>query len=126
MADCCNDKACDIDALHKHQSSRLMIVLAINAVLSVIELTEGLIGHSTLLVADSLDMLGDSYYLRLVRYRQMYEGFMCQRNPELQWSHKTAHQLHVDRLLLGSASVSNGLRIQSVDATSWLNRSAGV
>jgi|APDee1175537692_1029409.scaffolds.fasta_scaffold06704_2 hypothetical protein len=108
MADCCNDKACEIDALHKHQSSRLKIVLAINAVMSVIELTEGLIGHSALLVADSLDMLGDSYYLRLVRYRKMYEGFMCQRNPELQWSTKTAHQLHVDRLLLGSASVSNG------------------
>jgi cation diffusion facilitator family transporter len=60
MADCCNDKACEIDALRERQSSTLKIVLAINAVMFVVELTAGLIGHSVSLVADSLDMLGDA------------------------------------------------------------------
>jgi len=60
MADCCNDKACEIDALHDRQSSTLKSVLAINAVMFVVELTAGLLGHSVSLVADSLDMLGDA------------------------------------------------------------------
>lgn len=60
MADCCNDKACEIDALRGRQSSTLKIVLAINAVMFIVELTAGLLGHSVSLVADSLDMLGDA------------------------------------------------------------------
>ena len=60
MADCCNDKACEFDALRGRQSSTLKIVLAINAAMFVVELTAGLIGHSVSLVADSLDMLGDA------------------------------------------------------------------
>jgi len=60
MADCCNDKACEFDALRGRQSSTLKIVLAINAAMFVVELTAGLIGHSVSLVADSLDMMGDA------------------------------------------------------------------
>lgn len=60
MADCCNDKACEIEALRARQSSTLKIVLAINAVMFLVELTAGLIGDSVSLVADSLDMLGDA------------------------------------------------------------------
>ena len=60
MADCCNDKACEIDVLKDRQSSTLKIVLIINAVMFVIELTAGLLGNSISLVADSLDMLGDA------------------------------------------------------------------
>lgn len=60
MADCCNDKACEIDAMRGRQSSTLKIVLGINAAMFVIELTAGLLGHSVSLVADSLDMLGDA------------------------------------------------------------------
>lgn len=60
MADCCNDKACEIEALRGRQSSILKIVLAINAVMFVVELTAGLLGNSISLVADSLDMLGDA------------------------------------------------------------------
>jgi Co/Zn/Cd efflux system component len=60
MADCCNDKACEIDALRNRQSSILKIVLGINAVMFIVELTAGLLGHSVSLVADSLDMLGDA------------------------------------------------------------------
>ena len=60
MADCCNNKACEIDALRTRQSAMLKTVLAINAVMFVIELTAGLISGSASLVADSLDMLGDA------------------------------------------------------------------
>ena len=60
MANCCNDKACELEALRGRQSATLKIVLAINAVMFVVELTAGLIGHSVSLVADSLDMLGDA------------------------------------------------------------------
>jgi Co/Zn/Cd efflux system component len=60
MADCCNDKACEIDALRGRQSSMLKIVLGINAVMFVVELTAGLVAGSVSLVADSLDMLGDA------------------------------------------------------------------
>jgi len=60
MADCCNDKACEIDALRTRQSSTLKIVLVINAVMFIVELVAGLLGNSVSLVADSLDMLGDA------------------------------------------------------------------
>ncbi len=60
MADCCSGKSCEIDALRERQSSTLKIVLVINAVMFVVELTAGLLGGSISLVADSLDMLGDA------------------------------------------------------------------
>jgi Co/Zn/Cd efflux system component len=60
MADCCNDKACEIEALRDRQSSTLKTVLGINAVMFIVELTAGLISGSVSLLADSLDMLGDA------------------------------------------------------------------
>jgi Co/Zn/Cd efflux system component len=60
MTDCCNDKACGIEALRNRQSSTLKIALSINAVMFIVELTAGLIGGSVSLLADSLDMLGDA------------------------------------------------------------------
>ena len=60
MADCCNDKACEIEALRNRQSLTLKIVLGINVAMFIVELTAGLIGSSVSLVADSLDMLGDA------------------------------------------------------------------
>ncbi len=52
MSDCCNDKACEVEALPSRQSATLKIVLGINAVMFGVELSAGLL-------ADSLDMLGD-------------------------------------------------------------------
>ena len=60
MADCCNDKACEIDALRGRQSATLKAVLGINAVMFMIELAAGLVSGSLSLMADSLDMLGDA------------------------------------------------------------------
>jgi len=60
MADCCNDKACEIEALRDRQRSVLKIVLGINAAMFFVELTAGLLADSVSLIADSLDMLGDA------------------------------------------------------------------
>lgn len=60
MAGCCSGKSCELEALRERQSSTLKIVLAINAVMFVVELAAGLLSGSVSLVADSLDMLGDA------------------------------------------------------------------
>src|SRR3990167_92180 len=60
MSDFCQDKSCEIDALRARQSGTLKIVLAINAVMFLVELGAGLAAHSVSLLADSLDMLGDA------------------------------------------------------------------
>jgi cation diffusion facilitator family transporter len=60
MADCCNDKAGEIDVLRERQSTVLKTVLAINATMFLIEAVAGIMARSTALLADSLDMLGDA------------------------------------------------------------------
>lgn len=60
MADCCQDKACEIEMLRNSQSKVLKTVLAVNLVMFVVELTVGLLAGSVSLLADSLDMLGDT------------------------------------------------------------------
>jgi len=58
---CCEAKAGDLTALRSKQRSALWAVLAINAVLFVVEFTVGWWARSTALLADSLDMLGDAF-----------------------------------------------------------------
>lgn len=60
MADCCENKACALDALRERQSATLKIVLGINAVMFVVELMAGMMVGSTALLSDSLDNLGDA------------------------------------------------------------------
>jgi cation diffusion facilitator family transporter len=60
MAGCCEDKACEVIALRETHSRVLWFVLAINAAMFVVEATAGVLGSSTALLADSLDMLGDA------------------------------------------------------------------
>lgn len=59
-ADCCEDKSCGLEGLRKKQGSVLKAVLAINAVMFLVEGGAGLWAESTALLADSLDMLGDA------------------------------------------------------------------
>lgn len=68
MVDCCDDKETAIAALKDRQSATLKIVLAINAVMFVVELTSGLLARSTALVSDSLDNLGDALTYALSLY----------------------------------------------------------
>jgi cation diffusion facilitator family transporter len=60
MADCCEDKSCEITAMRATHGRVLWIVLLINAVMFVVEGWAGLLAHSTSLLADALDMLGDT------------------------------------------------------------------
>jgi len=60
VADCCEDKSCALEALRGRQSATLKIVLAINAVMFVVELASGLGARSTALMSDALDNLGDA------------------------------------------------------------------
>ena len=60
MSDCCANTQCEIDKLRLRQRNVLVAVLAVNAVLFLIECAAGLAASSTALVADSLDMLGDA------------------------------------------------------------------
>lgn len=68
MSDCCENKACALDALKKRQGSTLKIVLGINAVMFVVELIAGMMAGSTALLSDSLDNLGDALTYGLSLY----------------------------------------------------------
>ncbi|MBI3221637.1 MAG: cation transporter [Nitrosomonadales bacterium] len=68
MADCCENKACAVDALRERQSATLKIVLGINALMFVVELISGMLAGSTALLSDSLDNLGDAMTYGLSLY----------------------------------------------------------
>jgi len=60
MTSCCEDKSCEITAMRDSHGRVLWIVLAINAIMFVVEGGAGWLAHSTSLLADALDMLGDA------------------------------------------------------------------
>jgi len=60
MKNCCKDKSCELDALRASHGRVLWIVLIINAAMFVVEGGAGVLAHSTSLLADALDMLGDA------------------------------------------------------------------
>ena len=61
MAECMCGSPSELEKLRARQSATLKIVLAINAVMFLVEFTAGIIASSTALLADSLDMLGDVF-----------------------------------------------------------------
>lgn len=60
MSDCREDRQAAVAALRDHQAWVLKVVLALNAAMFVVEASAGMLAHSTALLADSLDMLGDT------------------------------------------------------------------
>ena len=60
MASCCEDKSCEITAIRERHQRVLWIVLVINALMFFGEGVAGFLAHSTSLMADALDMLGDA------------------------------------------------------------------
>jgi len=60
MANCCENKSCEVTALRESHSRVLWVVLGINALMFMIEGIAGTLAHSTSLLADALDMLGDA------------------------------------------------------------------
>jgi Co/Zn/Cd efflux system component len=60
MDTCCESKSQVLSQLQESHKKVLHIVLGINVILFAVEITAGLLAHSSALLADSLDMLGDS------------------------------------------------------------------
>jgi len=67
MSGCCGNN-CSLDARQQQQRSTLKIVLAINALMFFVILAAALYGHSTSLLADSLDNFGDALTYALSLY----------------------------------------------------------
>ena len=60
MDQCCEAKAQELVALRDRQRGVLVLVLVVNVAMFCVEFGAGLLSGSTALLADSLDMLGDS------------------------------------------------------------------
>ena len=60
MDACCEAKSEEIEKLKADHKKVLKIVLTINVLLFIVEVTAGFVAHSTALLADSLDMFGDA------------------------------------------------------------------
>ena len=60
MTGCCENKSCTLDAMRANHGRVLKVVLAANAIMFVVETLAGMNVHSTALLADASDMLGDS------------------------------------------------------------------
>jgi cation diffusion facilitator family transporter len=61
MDDCCETKAGELDVIRSRHGRVLGAVLAVNALMFIVEFWAGLVSGSSALLADSLDMLGDSF-----------------------------------------------------------------
>ncbi|MFC1747234.1 cation transporter [Pseudomonadota bacterium] len=59
---------CELEVTDKAQARTLVILLAINLVMFVAEVFAGVIGQSTALIADSLDMLADAFVYAVALY----------------------------------------------------------
>jgi cation diffusion facilitator family transporter len=60
MDDCCAAKTDELASLRAEHKKTLVLVLAINAALFVVEAVAGIFANSSALLADSLDMFGDA------------------------------------------------------------------
>jgi len=68
MDQCCHHQTDTLTILRDRQKGVLQLVLAINAIMFVVECGAGILAHSTALLADSLDMLGDAFVYGLSLY----------------------------------------------------------
>ena len=70
MSDCCANKGSELERLARQADQRrvLVIVLAINAMMFVLEFGAGVLAGSTALMADATDMLGDALVYGLSLY----------------------------------------------------------
>ena len=68
MTDCCSDKQCELEVLRASQGRTLKAVLAINAMMFLVEFGAGLLSGSSALLSDSLDNLGDALTYGLSLY----------------------------------------------------------
>ena len=81
MSSCCEDKSCEVTALKERHAHVLWFVLAINAVMFVVEVVAGIQARSTSLLADGLDMFGDAL---------VYGFSLVVLNRSLRWQARAA------------------------------------
>ena len=68
MKDCCDHKLDELADLSLRQAKILKVALGINALIFVLEFATGWFSHSTALLGDSLDMLGDAFVYAMSLY----------------------------------------------------------
>ncbi len=83
---------CEIEIKDRDQSRVLILLLAINSVMFVAEIITGIIGDSTALIADSLDMLADA---------AVYAVGLYAVGRSMHTKAKAAHASGVLQILLG-------------------------
>ncbi len=92
---------CNIEIKNKQQGRLLIALLAINAMMFVIEITLGIISESTALIADSLDMLADATVYAI--------GLYAVGKPMLA-KIKAAHISGVFQIILGGLVLADVIR----------------
>lgn len=68
MDSCCQNKSSELAQLRTRQGRVLQVVLAVNALMFLVEFVSGWVARSTALLGDSLDMLGDASVYALTLY----------------------------------------------------------
>jgi cation diffusion facilitator family transporter len=114
MDSCCENKAAELARLRASQSRVLYIVLAINAVMFVVEFAAGWIAASTALLGDSLDMFGDASVYALTL-------FVLHRGPRARAGAAMCKGGFM--LLFGVVVVADAVRklmLQEVPAADWM------
>lgn len=97
MSDC----GCDIEIKNGEESRVLIILLAINAFMFVVEITLGILSESTALIADSLDMLADATIYGIGLYAVGKEALI---------KVKAAHTSGIFQIILGAAVLIDVIR----------------
>lgn len=92
---------CEIEIRNREQSRVLIILLIINALMFVIEITLGFVAESTALIADSLDMLADATVYGI--------GLYAVGKPVLS-KVRAAHTSGIFQIILGSAVAVDVIR----------------
>jgi len=92
MSNCCEEAGTELTKLRDSQYKTLVIILAINCVMFVVEFSAGVIASSIALMADSLDMLGDAFVYGFSLY-------VVSKNDE--WKAKAAYAKAAIMFLFG-------------------------
>lgn len=66
--DCCEEDICTTDKVDDRLKRVFIIVFVINLVMFGVEMTYGILARSNALIADSLDMLGDTFVYGITLY----------------------------------------------------------
>lgn len=96
-----SDFGCDIEIKNGEESRVLIILLAINAFMFVVEITLGILSESTALIADSLDMLADATIYGIGLYAVGKEALI---------KVKAAHTSGIFQIILGAAVLIDVIR----------------